>query len=153
MFWGIVIKAGEAPTSVPLIARELIVTMAVFDPKTISDDSSTAHLFVKVNGRQEILVCTLRKNHLSHGMNLEFEETDRVAFLVKGSGSVHLTGNVFPAEEEEEPPPPWSRESSTVEGSSTASSVSSNRSVYRSPSVGRKPIQRGRSRTTRDRRR
>lgn len=92
MFWGITVKAGDAPKPITFTGDLTIVNAALEQEE--GGDKPQARLYLKVDGKMEFLICTLNESNLTHGLTLDLMEGENLALVVKGSGIVHLTGTI-----------------------------------------------------------
>lgn len=115
MFWGITIKAG-GNTEIKLEQfQELRVSNAAVELDDTSGDKVQAKVYLKVDGKSEYLLCSLAEDNPTHPLALEFNQEDNIYIVVKGTGTVHLTGSLDIGDDLTE---------SDISGSESAMSVS-----------------------------
>lgn len=101
MIWGAKVSAAapHAPKFEPDVLR---LTNAVIDQTELGMEPFVTQLFVKESNGQEFLLCTFSQENQSAALNLEIDEEDEVQFLVRGAGTVHLTGHLDYLEDDDE---------------------------------------------------
>lgn len=80
----------------------LRLTNAVLELKDPATDGQVTQLYVQESNGQEFLLSTFSKNNPSTALNLEIDEEDGAKFLVRGPGTVHLTGHLEYYDDDEE---------------------------------------------------
>ncbi|KAI1292350.1 hypothetical protein HDE_07607 [Halotydeus destructor] len=98
VFWGLELNAGEKASQVA-IEEGIVLNLATASLAT-EDGQGSARIFVKINGKAEFMLCALDSKNLSVSLRSSFDSEDKIAFLVKGTGVVHLTGYTMDEDEE-----------------------------------------------------
>lgn len=91
--------APHAPDFEPDVLR---LTNAVIDQTEMGSEAYQTQLFVKQSNGQEFLLCTFSPENQSATLNLEIDAEDGAQFLVRGKGTVHLTGHLDYLDDEDE---------------------------------------------------
>uniref|UniRef100_A0A182X3S0 FK506-binding protein n=1 Tax=Anopheles quadriannulatus TaxID=34691 RepID=A0A182X3S0_ANOQN len=92
MFWGLILKPGKKYSKV--VEQDFHLTHAALD---MSDSSGDVQVML-TSENITYLLCTLNKAIPQVQLNQEFATGDEISFATKGTGVVHLTGNVLPDE-------------------------------------------------------
>lgn len=105
MFWGDTIspQSGPRPVNCPgkivFQPQQVIMTKASLHPGASSKEET--HLFViplKVTDKtfcsSEVYICTLSQLNPHQDLELHFDKDDEVAFVVRGPGTVSVTGHI-----------------------------------------------------------
>ncbi|KAG5670168.1 hypothetical protein PVAND_000449 [Polypedilum vanderplanki] len=96
MFWGLILKANKRYTQV--LSKPFHLSSAALDHST-SDDEPVQVMYSHED--RSYLLCTLRKGKKEQCMlDLNFAEGDKLCFLTKGNGIVHLTGFLIPEQDD-----------------------------------------------------
>lgn len=120
MFWGVTIKAGQNSEIKLEPYQELRISNVAVELDSTSGDKIQANVYLKVDGKSEFLLCSLAEDNPTHPLALEFNQQDNILILVKGNGTVHLTGSLDDDD---------AASGSDVSGSESAMSAASNSPV------------------------
>ena len=102
MIWGAKVSAA-APHAVTFDTDILRLTNAVIDTTEMAGQPFSTQLFLKDGKKdEEFLLCTFTQDNHSANMNLEIDEDDGAQFVVRGPGTVHLTGHLDYIDDDDE---------------------------------------------------
>ena len=93
MIWGAKVSAAavHTPQFEPDVLR---ITNAVIDATEMGAETYLTQLFVRELNGSEFLLCTFTPENQSATLNLEVDADDEAKFVVRGAGTVHLTGHM-----------------------------------------------------------
>jgi len=97
VFWGLVIKPGKRYETT--VQEPFRITKACVEPATAKDGKITS-VYVENDINEEFIIANLNLKSFNEGLDLSFNEGEKICFKVDGSGTVHLTGNLL-----DDPPP------------------------------------------------
>jgi len=97
VFWGLVIKPGKRYETT--VQEPFRITKACIEPATVKDGKVTS-VYVENDINEEFIIANLNLKNFNEGLDLSFNEGEKICFKVDGSGTVHLTGNLL-----DDPPP------------------------------------------------
>jgi len=97
VFWGLVIKPGKRYETE--VQEPFRITKACIEPATAKDGKVTS-VYVECDNNEEFIIANLNLKNFNEGLDLSFNEGEKICFKVDGPGTVHLTGNLL-----DDPPP------------------------------------------------
>merc|ERR1719334_2870253 len=97
VFWGLVIKPGKRYETE--VQEPFRITKACIEPATAKDGKVTS-VYVECDNNEEFIIANLNLKNFNEGLDLSFNEGEKICFKVDGAGTVHLTGNLL-----DDPPP------------------------------------------------
>jgi hypothetical protein len=101
MIWGAKVSAAAplAPEFEPDVLR---LTNAVIDKTEMADGQFVTQLFIQDASGQQFLLCTFTQENQSTSLNLEIDAEDSAKLVVRGPGTVHLTGHMDYLDDDDE---------------------------------------------------
>ncbi|XP_039291342.1 46 kDa FK506-binding nuclear protein isoform X1 [Nilaparvata lugens] len=101
MFWGLILEPGKRYSTT--VDKAFHVSMACLDCSSVNSDTEVLYVLLE-NDKQEYRICNLSKRHCFQvNLDLSFMTGDSIAFELKGSGIVHLSGYILPEEDDDFP--------------------------------------------------
>jgi len=70
------------------------ITKACIEPATAKDGKVTS-VYVECDNNEEFIIANLNLKNFNEGLDLSFNEGEKICFKVDGPGTVHLTGNLL----------------------------------------------------------
>jgi len=96
VFYAESMKAGAAGKALDASGGVLVLTAMTLEVDP-ADPNTASKVYIRINGNKEkeYLLCVLDKHNLNvSGLELHLDDEDKATMVVRGTGTVHVTGYI-----------------------------------------------------------